>query len=64
MKIKMLQGIAGHDFSLSPGEETDRFSQAEAIRLIEAGTAAPSGEQAVERAVKPQVAEARRGKRR
>jgi hypothetical protein len=41
MKIKMLTGIAGSDFSLSPGDETERFSATEAVRMIEAGIAAP-----------------------
>ncbi len=36
MKLKMLVSYAGRDFSLAPGEETDRFSEAEAKRLIKA----------------------------
>ena len=41
MKIKMLASFAGADFTLSPGDETDRFSKAEAVRMIEAGYAIP-----------------------
>ncbi|WP_439618314.1 hypothetical protein [Shinella sp.] len=59
MKIKMLVGLAGADFALSPQEETDRFGDAEAKRLVEAGYAAPVAEEVVERAVKPRVAEKR-----
>lgn len=50
MKIKMLVSIAGPDFALSPGEETERFSDAEAARLVEAGYAAPVVEPKLERA--------------
>jgi hypothetical protein len=39
MKIKMLTSIAGADFALSPGAETERFSEAEAGRLVAAGYA-------------------------
>ena len=52
MKIKMLVSLAGADYALSPNEETDRFEDAEAIRLIEAGYAEPVGEIEVEQAVK------------
>jgi hypothetical protein len=61
MKIKMLTSIAGPDFALSPNEETERFSDDEVKRLIEAGFAAPVSEQRIERAVKKPAAE-RRGK--
>lgn len=36
MKIKMLTGLAGADFALSVGDVTDRFSEAEAGRLVAA----------------------------
>jgi hypothetical protein len=36
MKLKMRIGLAGSDFSLAPGEETERFSVEEAQRLIDA----------------------------
>lgn len=36
MRLKMLVSYAGADFSLAPGEETERFSEAEARRLIKA----------------------------
>lgn len=39
MKIRMLTSIAGVDFALSRGEETERFSEAEAMRMVSAGTA-------------------------
>lgn len=39
MQIRMLVGIAGADFALSPGDVTDRFDAAEAQRFIEAGYA-------------------------
>lgn len=41
MKIKMIVSIAGADFALAPGGETERFSQDEAERMIAAGIAAP-----------------------
>ncbi len=48
MKIRMLTGIAGIGFSLAPDEETDRFSNADAIRLIEKGYAVPVAESKIE----------------
>lgn len=39
MTIKMLVGFSGADFSVSPNEETDRFSADEERRMIEAGYA-------------------------
>lgn len=59
MKIKMLASIAGDDFALSPGDETDRFSKAEAIRLIEGGHAVPVIESKVEKTVKKPAPETR-----
>lgn len=59
MKLKMLVGMAGADFSLSPKEETERFSGDEAKRMIEAGFAVPVAEQKTERAVKHQAPEKR-----
>ncbi|MBX3536442.1 MAG: hypothetical protein KF735_02290 [Chelatococcus sp.] len=59
MKIKMLTSLAGTDFALSPGEETERFSNAEAIRLIEAGMAAPVAKDKVERPTKKPAPEKR-----
>lgn len=41
MRVKMLVSMAGLDFALSPGEETGRFTDGEAVRLIEAGYAVP-----------------------
>lgn len=48
MKIRMLTGIAGVGFSLAPNEETERFSSAEAIRMIERGMAVPVTETTIE----------------
>jgi hypothetical protein len=39
MRIRMLTGISGLDFNLVPKEETDRFSDGEAQRLIDSGQA-------------------------
>lgn len=41
MKLRMLVSLAGSDFALSRGDETDRFSDNEAARLIEAAYATP-----------------------
>lgn len=38
MKVKMVTGLSGPDYSLSPGDEHE-FGEAEAKRLIEAGFA-------------------------
>ncbi|SKA31041.1 hypothetical protein [Consotaella salsifontis] len=62
MKIKMISSVAGVDFALSPGDETDRFGDAEAIRMIEAGFAIPVAGQEMERTVVDHVAE-RRGRK-
>lgn len=52
MKIKMLVSVAGADFALDAGSETERFSDAECIRMIEAGYAQPVAEAEVERATR------------
>lgn len=52
MKIKMLVSVAGLDFALDAGSETDRFSDAEAIRMIEAGYAQPVAEEKIEKSTK------------
>jgi hypothetical protein len=61
MKITMLVGLAGNDYALSPGDQRD-FPDKEAIRLIEAGYAAPVADEKIERAVAQQAPE-RRSKR-
>lgn len=43
MKIKMTVSMAGPDFSLNVGEETERFGPAEASRLINSGFAEAVG---------------------
>lgn len=48
MKLKMLTSMGGKDFALSPGDETDRFTAAEAERLIAAGYAVPVADTVVE----------------
>lgn len=65
MKLKMQTYIAGSEYALNPGDVTDRFPDAEAIRLIERGYAVPFDEPLVERAVKSSAPEKRpaRGKR-
>lgn len=60
MKLKMLTSMAGADFALNAGEETERFGAAEAQRLIAAGYAAPVAEIKIERAVKSQAREKRK----
>jgi hypothetical protein len=50
MKIKLLVSFAGVDFALDAGSETDRFSDAEAIRMIDAGYAEPVASVEVEKA--------------
>lgn len=59
MKIKMLTSLAGDDFALAPGDETDRFGADEAQRLVEAGYAAPAVADKVERATKNPAPEKR-----
>jgi hypothetical protein len=51
MKIRMLTGLSGLEYSLSPGDEQD-FPNDEALRLVEAGYAVPVVEAKVERAIK------------
>lgn len=41
MKIKMLMSIAGVGFALSRGDETERFSDGDAVSLILGGVAVP-----------------------
>lgn len=60
MKLRMLTSIAGIDFSLSPGDETERFANDEAVRMIAAGFAVPVAEIAIERAVQAPAPEKRR----
>jgi hypothetical protein len=58
----MLTCYSGADFCVNAGEETDHFSDAEAVRMIENGTAVPIAKP-IERAVKAPV-ETRKGKAR
>ncbi|MDW9792124.1 hypothetical protein GOB42_15165 [Sinorhizobium meliloti] len=58
MRIKMLVGLAGNEYSLSPGDERD-FPQNEAIRLIDAGYALPIAKKETERAVAQPTVERR-----
>jgi len=59
MKLKMLVSMAGADFSLSPGQETDRFSGAEAQRFIDTGIAVPVNDEKQERAARRPAPEKR-----
>lgn len=52
MKIKLLVSFAGADFALDAGVETERFPDAEAIRMIEAGYAEPVAEAEIEKAAR------------
>jgi hypothetical protein len=60
MKITMTVSMAGTEFALSVGEVTERFDNAEAHRLIEAGYAVPFAEAAAD--VAKRDAKARRAK--
>ena len=51
MKIKMLMSIAGAGFALSRGDVTERFSESEAINLINSGSAVPAAGAEYETAV-------------
>ncbi len=59
MLLKMKIGLAGADFSLSPGDETDRFKGKEAQRLIDADYAVPVDTPKTERATKKPAPEKR-----
>lgn len=58
MKIKMLTGLTGPEYSLAPGEVRE-FPDAEAQRLVKAGFAIPVMDDKRERAVKEPAAETR-----
>lgn len=58
MEIRVLVGLSGNEYSLSPGDQRD-FPEKEAIRLIEAGFAVPVSEKRVEHAVRDAPAERR-----
>ncbi|GCA51784.1 hypothetical protein KGO5_04241 [Sinorhizobium sp. KGO-5] len=59
MKIRMLVGLAGSEYSIGPGDERE-FPDKEAIRLIDAGYAVPVAEEKTERAVAQPAAERRK----
>ncbi|MBS7545112.1 hypothetical protein [Ancylobacter oerskovii] len=59
MKIKMLTSLAGVGFALAPGDETDRFPDAEARRMVEAGYAVPVAEEKREIATRKPAPEKR-----
>jgi hypothetical protein len=61
MKIRMTVGMAGIDYSLSPGDETDQFGNDEAVRLIDAGYAVQVAEREVERSVNKRASKEDRG---
>jgi hypothetical protein len=45
MRIRMLTGISGLDFNLVPREETERFTDGEALRLMLSDQAEPADEE-------------------
>lgn len=51
MRIRLLSCYSGADFTIDAGQETELFSNAECIRMIENGTAVPVAPP-VERAVR------------
>jgi len=59
MKIRMLTSIAGAGFSVALNEETDRFSNDDAMRLIARGLAVPSAETTIETTTLEPVTEKR-----
>lgn len=63
MRLRMLTSIAGAGFSFGPGEETERFDAAEAMRLVAAGYAELVTEQPIERAVSNHAPERRAGRK-
>jgi hypothetical protein len=46
MKVRMLTGISGADFNLVPKDESDRFSDGEAVRLMLSDQAEPADDEA------------------
>jgi hypothetical protein len=58
MRVRLLVGLSGPAYSLGPGDERE-FPQAEAIRLIQAGYAAPVSAACIEMAVRPPAPETR-----
>lgn len=59
MRIRMLTDVSGVGFTLSVGEETERFTDREAIRLIESGQAEPVAERKIENTDRPAQREKR-----
>jgi hypothetical protein len=59
MKIRMLTSMAGADFALNVGDETERFPDKEAARMIEAGYAVPVSDPTMERTTKKAAPEKR-----
>jgi len=62
MRIRMLVGLSGLHFTLQPGDEHD-FPQAEALRLVSAGYAAPVATVPLETATRRPMAERRTRKK-
>lgn len=59
MIVRMLVGLSGPAYTLSPGHERD-FPRDEALRLINAGYAVPVVETKAELAIKPPAPEKRK----
>jgi hypothetical protein len=64
MRIRALVHIAGAGVNLGPGDESDHFTDAEAMRLVakNAAVLVDAGPK-IERAVEPQVAVETRGRK-
>jgi len=63
VKLKMKVYIAGSEYSLAPGDITERFEAAEAMRLIDRGYAVPvADDPPIETAIMPPPAETRKRK--
>ncbi len=58
MRVRMLTGLSGPAYSLARGDERE-FSDAEAIRLVEAGYAVPVADTGRETATRPAPPEKR-----
>jgi hypothetical protein len=63
MRVRMTVGLVGPAFTLEPGDEHE-FPDAQAIRMIQAGSAIPVAERVAETTAVQPVRETRRERRR
>lgn len=63
MKIQMLVHLSGVGYLLAPGDVTERFDDAEALRIVKAGYAAVVMDAGLERTVATPVTERRDDRR-